>query len=104
MKRLIPRITAVTFTLATVNRAKITATGEVSTAGWSGSQLDGPRLSDGILHFSFVAEPPNNAVSEVITAISAHQEIQLGTKAQDVTVHAEMNEMSVQLPAAGDPI
>src|SRR6266446_5991586 len=101
MKKQIPRVTAVTFSLTSVNRATIQATGEVPTAGWSASQLDGPRLGDGILHFNFVAQPPDNNVTQVITPISAEHSVQLGPQPQDVAVHAQTNEMSVQLPAAG---
>ena len=103
MKKQIPRVTAITFTLTSVNRATVQATGEVPTAGWADPQLEGPRLGDGILHFNFVAESPEASVPQVITGISADQSVQLGPRPQDVTVHAEGNEMSVQLPPAGDP-
>ena len=105
MRKQILRVTAVTFTLTSVNRAMIRATGEVPTAGWSDPQLDGPRLGDGILHLSFVAEPPGNKnVTQVITSISAEHSVQLGSQPQDVTVHAQSNEMSLRLPAADDAV
>ena len=103
MKKLITRVTEVTFTVTSVNRASIQAKGEVPTSGWIDLQLEGPRLGDGILHFKFVAQPPDNIVPQIITQVSADHSVQLGPQPQDVTVHAETNEMSVRLPAADDP-
>lgn len=103
MKELIFRLTDVSFTLSSVNRATITATGEASTPNWTGPELANPRIGDGILHLDFVAQRPEGAVTEVITPIETRYVRQLGGEPQDVTVHSATNEMSVRLPAAGDP-
>lgn len=103
MKELIFRIVEVTYTLTSVNRATIVVLGEVSTSGWTEPEIGNPRVGDGILHLDFVAQRPTGIVLEVITPISAKYDQSLGNEPQDVTVHSRTNEMSVTLPAIGDP-
>lgn len=102
MKELIHRVTDVTFTLSSVNRAIIIAKGEVSTSGWRDPELARPRIGDGILHLDFVATPPTGLVTQVITPIEARFERFLAGEPQDVTVHSATNDESVRLPAQGD--
>jgi hypothetical protein len=102
-KQLVSRVTELTFTLSSVNRATILATGEVTSGGWSEGELANPRIGDGILHLDFVAKPPENPSTDVLERIEAKHSQLLGGDPQDVTVHAAQNEMSLRLPAIGDP-
>jgi hypothetical protein len=103
MKELIDNIRGLTFTLSSVNRAKLVANGEVTTGGWTGGELTNPRMGDGILHLDFVAQPPAGPSTDAIEEIDATYLQMLAGQPQDVTVHTTHNEMSVRLPAAGDP-
>jgi hypothetical protein len=103
-KQLIDRVTELTYTLSSVNRATILATGEVTSGGWSEGELTNPRIGDGILHLDFVAKPPEGPSTDAIEKIEAKHSQLLAGEPQDVTVHAARNEMSVRLPAVGDPI
>jgi hypothetical protein len=103
-KQLISRVTELTYTLSSVNRATILATGEVTTGGWTEGELANPRIGDGILHLDFVAKPPEGPSTDALAKIEARYSQPLGGEPQDVTVHAARNEMSVRLPALGDPV
>jgi len=103
MKELIYKITDLTYTLSSVNQATIHAEGEASTPHWANPELANPRIGDGILHFDFIAQRPDGAQLEVITPIAAQHILPLGPQAQDVTVHSATNEISLRLPAVGDP-
>ena len=102
-KQLVSRVTELTYTLSSVNRATILATGEVTSGGWSGGELANPRIGDGILHLDFVANAPEGPSTDALEKIEAQRSHLLGGQAQDVTVHASGNEMSLTLPAIGDP-
>lgn len=102
-KQLVSRVTELTHTLSSVNRATILATGEVTTGGWSEGELTNARIGDGILHLDFVAKPPEGPSTDALEKIEARHSQLLGGDHQDVTVHAAQNEMSVRLPAIGDP-
>ena len=103
MKELIYQVTELTYTLTSANQATIQALGEASTPHWTHPELANPRIGDGILHLDFVAQRPPGPQIEVITPISARHSLPLGPQPQDVTVHSATNEMSLRLPAAGDP-
>jgi hypothetical protein len=102
-KELIDNIKELTFTLSSVNRAKLLAKGEVTTGGWTGGELTNPRIGDGILHLDFVAQRPTGPATDAFEKIEATYLQLLGSEPQDVTVHTARNEKSVRLPAVGDP-
>ena len=102
-KVLIDNIKELTFTLTSVNRAKLVAKGEVTTGGWTDGELTNPRIGDGILHLDFVAQPPTGPATDAFAKIEATYLQLLAGQPQDVTVHAARNQMDVRLPAVGDP-
>lgn len=102
-KQLVNRVTELTYTLSSANRATILATGEVTSGGWTEGELTNPRIGDGILHLDFVAKPPDGPSTDALEKIEATHSQLLGSDPQDVTVHAAKNEMDVRLPAMGDP-
>jgi hypothetical protein len=102
-KVLIDSIQDLTFTLTSVNWAKLTAKGEVTTGGWTGGELTNPRIGDGILHLDFVAQPPTGPATDAFEEIEATYLQLLAGQPQDVTVHAARNQMDIRLPAVGDP-
>lgn len=104
MKERIYKLTDLSYTLASVNQATVYAQGETSTPNWTESALSNPRIGDGILHLDFVAQRPDGIQQEVITPIEVKHVLPLGPQPQDVTVHSATNEMSLRLPAAGDPV
>jgi len=104
MKQLIWKLTNLTYSLSSVNRATLHAEGEVSTSGWTEPQLDRPRVADGILHLDFVARPLDGNTLQVIAPISAEHAVPLGPQPQEITVHAATNELSLRLPATGDGV
>ncbi len=104
MKQLIGKLTNLTYSLPSVNRATLHAEGEVSTSGWTEPQLDRPRIGDGILHLDFVARSPDGDTLQVITPISTEHAVPLGPQPQEITVHAATNELSLRLPATGDGV
>lgn len=97
-------ITGLEWTLGSTNKAILTAKGKVPTTGWTQPELVNPRIGDGILHLDFVALPPLGGSGNAITDIEAELSLPLGPQPQDVTVHTETNEMSIRLPAIGDPL
>ena len=103
MKTPIYKITNLTYTLTSANQAMLHAEGEVTTSGWTEPALANPRIGDGILHLDFVAKRPDGQVLEVISPIATKHALPLGPQPQEVTVHSASNEMSVRLPAVGDP-
>jgi plastocyanin len=96
-------ITSLQWTLDSVNKATLIAKGTVRTTGWTHPELVNPRIGDGILHLDFVALPPLGGAGNAITEIEARHSLPLGSQPQDITVHTETNEMSVTLPAIGEP-
>jgi hypothetical protein len=102
MKELIYKLTGLTYELSSANRATLLAQGEASTPGWTELRLGNERVGDGILHLDFVGKPPDDIVTQVVTPVSTRHSLMLGPQPQDVTVHSATNELSVQLPAAGD--
>ena len=102
-KELILEITDLKFTLSDVNSATLTAKGNVRTTGWTKPELARPRIGDGILHLDFAAQSPTGGSGDAIAEVEARRSLPLGSQPQDVTVHTETNEMSVRLPAIGDP-
>lgn len=103
MKQVIYELTGLTYELSSASRATLLAQGQASTPGWTELELGNERVGDGILHFDFVGKPPDGIVTQVITPVSTKHSLVLGPQPQDVTVHSATNELSVQLPAAGDP-
>lgn len=102
-KVLIDSIKELSFTLTSVNRAKIVAKGEVTTGGWTGAELTNPRIGDGILHLDFVALPPTGPATDAFEKIEATYLQLLAGQPQEVTVYTAGNDMDVRLPASGDP-
>jgi hypothetical protein len=103
MKEKIYNLTDVTFTLSSPNRATLSATGEASTPGWTELELGNQRIGDGTIHLDFLGAPPAGNVIQVLTPAAAQRTMLLGPQPQSVTVHSASNDMSIQLPAAGDP-
>lgn len=103
MKQLIYKLTGLTYELSSTNRATLLAQGEASTPGWTELELGNERVGDGILHLDFAGKPPDGNVTQVIAPVSAEHALMLGPQPQDVTVHSATNELSVRLPAIGDP-
>jgi hypothetical protein len=103
MKQLIYKLTGLTYELSSTNRATLSAQGDAATPGWTDLELGNERVGDGILHFDFVGKPPDGIVTQVVTPVSTKHGVVLGSQPQDVTVHSATNELSVRLPAAGDP-
>lgn len=103
MKKLIREITDLNFTLSDVNRAIVTAVGDVPTTGWTSPELiDSPDKSpsNDIVHFDFVAEESTGLTGQMITPITTNRTVVL--MGQEVMVRSESNEKAIRLPAAGD--
>jgi hypothetical protein len=102
MKKLISKLTKLTYQLSSPNRVTLLAEGETPNAGWTDLELGNERVADGILHFDFLGNPPAGQAAQVITRVSTKHDLPLGSQPQDVTVHSASNELSVRLPAVGD--
>ena len=89
MKQKVSKVTDLTFTLSSPNKALVTAAGEVPTLGWTNPELGNDRVGDGILHADFLAEAPTGGPATTISPISVPRSFPLGAQAQDVTVHSE---------------
>jgi hypothetical protein len=78
-KELIYEVNNVTITYIKKNppEYRIDATGKTATAGWSKAELSAVVYvqppPDGIYDYQFVAEPPSNVSSQVLTPISAQK-------------------------------
>lgn len=103
MKQKVSKLTDLTFTLSSSNKALVTAAGEVPTLGWTDQELGNDRVGDGILHTDFLAQAPTGLPGSAISPISVERSFLLQGQPQDITVHSETNELSVTLPAMGDP-
>jgi hypothetical protein len=103
MKQLIYKLTDLQYTLSGANRATLLAKGETSTPGWTEVELGNERIGDGILHLDFIGQPAEGIEPQVTAPVSAERDRLLGSQPQDITVHSATNELSVQLPAMGDP-
>lgn len=103
MKEPVDSIKELTFTLTSVSQAKILAKGEVRTGGWTEGELVRRGIGDGILHFDFVATPPEKPSTDAFEEIEADYSQMLAGQPQEITVHAATNEMSIRLPEVGDP-
>jgi hypothetical protein len=100
MKTLVREITDLNFSLSAVNRAMITAVGNVLTSGWTNPELTDSGQVDNGVRFDFVAESPGGTVSQLITEITASKSLPLA--GQKIVVRSETNERSIQLPNPGD--
>lgn len=103
MKERISKIVSLNLSVPAVNRATIRAEGQVPTSGWTDGELSNDRLENDIMHFDFIAQRPTGRVSQVVTQIPTSRTMLLSPQPQKVTVHSETNDMSVTLPASGDP-
>lgn len=103
MRRLIYKLTGLTYELSSTNRATLLAQGDAATPGWADLDLGNEPRGDGILHFDLVGKPPDGIVTQVVTPVSTKHDVMLGSQPQEVTVHFVSNELSVWLPAVGDP-
>jgi hypothetical protein len=103
MKKFISKLTKLTYQLSSPNRATLLVEGETPTSGWTEPELGNERVGDGILHLDFLGKPPDGMAGQVITPVSTKHDLLLGPQPQDVTVHSASNELSVRLPAVGDP-
>src|ERR1700719_1846496 len=100
MKTLVREITDLRFTLSGVNRATVTAVGNVPTTGWTNPALvDSGQANNGI-RFDFVWEAPSGLAGQMITAVTANTtDLPEG---QEIVVRSETNEKTLQLPNSGD--
>jgi hypothetical protein len=102
MKTKVSKLTDLQFAVSAVNKAVVTAKGEVPTLGWTSPELGNDRMGDGILHTDFLAQSPEGATGQAISPIEIQRSFSLGPQAREITVHSETNEMSITLPSAGD--
>jgi len=81
---------------------RIDATGKTRTAGWSKAELSAVVYvqppPDGIYDYQFVAEPPSEVSSQVLTPISSQKVLEkMPTGFRGVRVHAESNKKEALL-------
>lgn len=111
-KTKISKIDSVKLSVSSVMKIKVSATGKVSTSGWTEPQLvpspraENPGNSDVVtMHFDFVAMKPTGVVNQVETRIDAETTCPdpgVG-KTLKVIVHSETNEESDSIKSTGDP-
>lgn len=99
-------------TLATPGMLRITASGTVSSGGWSNARLiQRPRavsaipsgtmmpvLPVNVLEFDLVATPPTGAATTVMSPISASTQIPVPAEVREIRVYSRTNSQSVLLP------
>ncbi|MEY2561242.1 MAG: hypothetical protein QOG51_1657 [Verrucomicrobiota bacterium] len=112
-KTKIYQIDAVKLTVSGAGKIKVSATGSVSTGGWTGSQLvpsathkEKAENPDAVtLHFDFVATKPTGIVTTVITPIGAETTCSApgAGKTLKVIVHSETNQKADSIKSPNDP-
>ena len=58
------------------------------------NELGNNRVSDGILHLDFVAQPSTGIVEQVVTPINVSRTMMLGSQPQNTIGHSSADEMS----------